>query len=178
MQSITVGDAMTSDVVTAEPSTPVTEVARVMADEEIGSVVVTRGGEAIGIICERDVLDKVVAANARPNELTAEDIMEDPLITAEPNDDVLDAVRLMVRKSIGHLPIVENETLMGILTVQDVLQAMPEILETLPRRKEGEWEQEEATGEGVCEICGEMKGRLTEHNGRWICEECLDFLTG
>lgn len=178
MRSITVEDAMTSDVETAKLSEPVTEIAKVMADKEIGSVVVTRDGEAIGIICERDVLDKVVAANAKPGELNAENIMEKPLITTEPNDDVLDAVRLMVRKSIGHLPVVENETLIGILTVQDVLQAMPEILETLPRRMEEEWEQEKATGEGVCEICGETKGHLTEHNGRWICEECLDFLTG
>ncbi|KXB07291.1 hypothetical protein AKJ51_01655 [candidate division MSBL1 archaeon SCGC-AAA382A20] len=173
-----VEDAMTTNVETTKPSIPVTEVAKVMAEKEIGSVVVVENGEAVGIICERDVLDKVVAADAKPGELTAEDIMEASLITTEPDTNILDSVRLMVRNGIGHLPVVDNETLIGILTVQDVLKAMPEFLETLPSREEMERGLGEATGEGVCEVCGEVGESLVEYNGRWICEECLDFLTG
>ncbi|KXA95661.1 hypothetical protein AKJ65_01340 [candidate division MSBL1 archaeon SCGC-AAA259E19] len=173
-----VEDAMTVEVETAEPSTPVTDVAKTMAEMEIGSIVVTQNGKAVGIICERDMLDKVVAVNARPGELTAEDIMEKSLISTEPNAEVLDAIRLMVQNDIGHLPVVENGAIVGILTVQDVLKATPRILESLPAPERREKIAEQAPEENICEFCGEVKNSLVEYNGRWICEECRDFLTG
>ncbi|KXA95261.1 hypothetical protein AKJ65_02170 [candidate division MSBL1 archaeon SCGC-AAA259E19] len=169
---------MILDVETVETSTSVVEIAKTMAKEEIGSVVVTQNEDAVGIICERDMLDKVIAVDARPDELTAEDIMEEPLTTVEPGENLLDAIRLMVQNNIGHLPVVENGSLAGILTVQDVLKATPEILETLPAREERKGATKELSGEGVCEICGEVRSSLVEYNGKWICRECQDFLTG
>lgn len=178
MRSISVEDAMTSKVETVNPTTSVVKVAKTMAEKEIGSVVVTQSGEAVGIICERDMLDKVIARGATPKEMVARDIMEKSLITIGPDADMLDAIRRMVRNGIGHLPVTENSTLVGIVTVQDALKATPRILETLPVQEVEGGRPGEVPEEGICEICGEVSESLREYNGRWICEDCWDFLTG
>lgn len=176
-RSVPVKDAMTVNVITVDPSDSVTEVSHIMVEEGIGSVVVTEGSNPLGIICERDLLEKVISSDLKPSEVTAEDIMESPLITIDPVADMLDAMRLMVRNKIGHLPVVEGDKLTGIVTVQDVLEVTPKILEILPEHEEIET-TEEAIEESVCEICGEARKSLVKYNDKWICEECRDFLVG
>lgn len=176
-RSVPVKDAMTVTVITGDPSDSVTETAAVMVKEGIGSVIITEEDKPIGIICERDLLEKVISTDLKPSEVTAEDIMEKPLITIDPSADMLDAMRLMVKNKIGHLPVVDGEKLAGIVTVQDVLEVTPQILEVLPERREIET-PEESIEESVCEICGEARKPLIQYNNKWICEECRDFLVG
>lgn len=176
-RSVPVKDAMTVNVITVEPSASVTKTAETMVKEGIGSVIVTEGKKPVGIICERDLLEKVISSDLKPSEVTAEDIMEEPLITTDPGADMLDAMRLMVKNKIGHLPVTDGGDLTGIVTVQDVLEVTPQILEILPEREEIEPRTEEIE-ESVCEICGEARKPLVQYNNKWICEECRDFLVG
>lgn len=176
-RSVPVKDAMTVNVITVEPSASVTEVADIMVKEGVGSVVVVEDSEAVGIICERDLLEKVISSDLKPGEVTAEDIMEKPLITADPDTDMLDTMRTMVRNEIGHLPVVDEGGLVGIVTVQDVLEVTPQILEVIPEYEEIEPSEEEIE-ESVCEICGEARKPLVQYHNKWICEECRDFLVG
>ncbi len=134
-RSVPVKDAMTINSVTTDPSDSVTEVAKMMVDKGIGSVVITEENRPQGIICERDLLEKVISSDVKPSEVTAEDIMEKPLITIDPSADMLDAMRLMVKNEIGHLPVVDGADLVGIVTVQDVLEVTPKILEILPEHE-------------------------------------------
>lgn len=176
-RSMPVKDAMTLNVTTMEPSTNVTNVAEVMVEEGIGSIVIIEDDRPVGIICERDLLEKVISSDVRPSEVTARDIMVDDVITTEPGADLLDAMRLMVRNDIGHLPVVEGEKLTGIVTVQDLLEVLPQLLEVIPEHEEIEPSKEEIE-ESVCEICGQKRRPLVRYNNRWICEECRDFLVG
>lgn len=177
IRSVPVKDAMTLDVITVAPSDSVTDAADIMVKKGIGSVVVTQDDKPVGIICERDLLEKVISSDLKPSEVNAENIMAEPLITIDPAADMLDAVRIMVKNEIGHLPVVEEGKLRGIVTVQDVLEVTPQILEVLPEREEIETE-EEPIEESVCEICGEARKPLIQYNNKWICEECRDFLVG
>lgn len=176
-KSVPVKDAMTVNVITVKPSTSVTKVAEIMVNQGVGSVVITENEKPLGIICERDLLEKVISSDLKPSEVTAERIMEKPLLTTEPETDMLDAMRLMVKNDIGHLPVINEGNLTGIVTVQDVLEVTPQILEVLPEHKEIETGPEEIE-ESVCEICGESRKHLVRYNNKWICEECRDFLVG
>lgn len=176
-RSVPVKDAMTVNVITVNSTDSVTEAADTMVKEGIGSVIITEEGKPQGIICERDLLEKVISSDLKPSEVTAEDIMEKPLITTDPGADMLDAMRLMVKNKIGHLPVTDGENLVGIVTVQDVLEVTPQILEILPEHEEIET-PEEPIEESVCEICGEARKPLIQYQNKWICEECRDFLVG
>ncbi len=176
-RSMPVKDAMTVNVTTMEPSINVTRVAEAMVEQGIGSIIVVEDDKPVGIICERDLLEKVISSDVKPSEVTAEDIMVDDLITTRPGADLIDAMRLMVKNDIGHLPVVDEEKLTGIVTVQDLLEVIPQLLEVLPEREEIEPTKEEIE-ESVCEICGQKRRPLVRYNNRWICEECRDFLVG
>lgn len=176
-RSVPVRDAMTVNVETASSSTSVTEVADIMVKKGVGSVIITENDEPIGIICERDLLEKVISSDLKPSDVQAKDIMVKPLITTSPDTDMLDAMRTMIKNSIGHLPVIEGEKLTGIVTVQDALEVTPQILEVLPERQEIEGPKEEIS-ESVCEICGEARKPLLRYRNKWICEECRDFLVG
>ncbi len=176
-RSVPVKDAMTVNVFTAKPEDQVMEVADTMVNEGIGSIVIVENGEPLGIICERDLLEKVISSDQQPSKVNAEDIMEEPLITTEPNTDMVDAMRVMIKNNIGHLPVVDRGELIGIVTVQDALEVTPQLLEIIPEREEIH-QAEEKVQESVCEICGEARKPLVNYNNKWICEECKDFLMG
>lgn len=178
-RSVPVKDAMTVSVITVSRDESATAAAEIMVEESIGSVIVTDEEEPIGIICERDLLEKVISSDMKPSEITVERIMEEPLITTNPREDMLDAMRTMVKNDIGHLPVIDDgENLVGIVTVQDVLEVTPQILEVLPERENLEPQAEEEIEESVCEICGEAHKSLIRYKDKWICEECRDFLVG
>ncbi len=178
-RSVPVKDAMTVSVITTEQNASVMEVADIMVRQSVGSVMVIEDEKPVGIICERDLLEKVISSDLQPSEVKAEEIMEEDLITTKPETDMLDAMRKMVSNDIGHLPVLQNGELIGMVTVQDVLEVTPQILEVLPEREEIEEPTgEQSVEESVCEICGETRKPLVQYNNKWICEECRDFLMG
>lgn len=176
-RSLPVKDAMTVNVATVTPSNTVAEAAEIMTEEGIGSLVIVRENKPIGIITERDLLEKVVSSDIKPSEIKVNEIMSKPLITVTPKTDILDAIRKMVKNNVRRLPVVEKDEIVGILTAQDVTEVSPQILEILPEREEIEPEEEEVE-ESVCEVCAEARKSLSEWNGRWICDECRDYLVG
>jgi len=118
--SYLVRDIMTKKVITIEPSNTVLEAARIMGEKKIGSLVVKRNDKAVGIITERGIIRRVVAKNLDPAKITVEDVMSKPLITANPDISVREAVRLMVKNKIRRLPIVKDTDLVGIVTSTDL----------------------------------------------------------
>lgn len=127
-----VSDLMTTDVIKVKPETPLTEVVRLMLDNEIGSVVVVNEKDVLlGIITERDLIVKVIGGGKSPQELKAKDIMTSPVIYTEPDVPIEEAVNLMKTKKIGHLPVVRNGRVVGIIATGDVISIAPEYLELL-----------------------------------------------
>jgi signal-transduction protein with cAMP-binding, CBS, and nucleotidyltransferase domain len=87
------------------------------------------GGPILGIITERDILRAVAARRAPLEELRVSSCMSRDLITAQANDDITVAMRLMTTHRVRHLPVVEGETLYGIVSIGDIVKAHHDELE-------------------------------------------------
>jgi CBS domain-containing protein len=118
---VSVGGIMTKEVKTIEGSRLLTEGVRLMRDAHIGSVVVVDGYRPAGIFTEQDLVSKI-ADGIDTLKVTMAQVMSMPLTTILPTASVWDALALMGRKNIRHLPVVHEDRLVGILTERDVVR--------------------------------------------------------
>ncbi|MEM1989481.1 MAG: CBS domain-containing protein [Candidatus Bathyarchaeia archaeon] len=115
---------MRSPPVTALFSDSVSSVIEKMITNNIGAVVVMSGGNPVGIITERDIIEKVVRSNRDPSKIRAEEIMSSPLISVEADKTLKDALTLMRDKKIRRLGVIRKGKLVGIITERRVLDAL------------------------------------------------------
>jgi CBS domain-containing protein len=113
------------DVVTVMPSTPLPEIAGIIASRRIGAVVVLAEAEHLaGIVSERDVVKAVASHGAAAMALTAADIMTELVTTATPRTTITEAISLMDTGYFRHLPVVDEGRMIGIISVRDVVRAL------------------------------------------------------
>lgn len=125
MTAVTVvKDIMTSDVVTVTPETSVYAAARVMAQEEVGSVVVVVGEKPVGIITERDLVRKVLAGGLSPRKTSVSKVMSSPVVVVGENTSLEEAVSIMAQNRIRRLLVVSGEKLVGIVSATDIMKAL------------------------------------------------------
>ncbi len=111
------------EVVTCPPDARIDEVARTMSGRSISSVVVCERGEPVGIITDRDLRNKVVAAGADPRLLAAREVMNSPLIVVGEDEYLFEVMYLMSRHGIHRVGVVDGEgRLAGIVTDSDLLR--------------------------------------------------------
>ncbi|WP_147124403.1 DUF294 nucleotidyltransferase-like domain-containing protein [Shimia ponticola] len=122
MATLSVDRVMTADPVTCAPETPIKDVARQMAETRISSVCITNSKTLLGIVTLRDLNAKVLATG-RPVDEPIANIMTASPLTVAPHTLVMDVLHLMVERRIGHVPILENDTLVGIVTQTDLTRA-------------------------------------------------------
>jgi len=115
---------MKSPVITVDSESSVMEVAKVMARNHVGGLVVTIEGKPAAIVTERDILERVVATGADASRISVKRIMSKPLITVGRNLSIIEAIMLMRRKKIRRLPVLEKGRLIGIVTERDLLKAI------------------------------------------------------
>jgi len=115
-------DIMKRNVFTVSPSTPVTEAARIMREENIGSLVVVGADKKLlGIITDRDIVVSVVANDKTPLEVLVGDVMTPRLITVQENESVFEILRVLGMNSIRRVPVLRGERLVGIVSVDDLI---------------------------------------------------------
>ncbi len=119
IDAMEIREVMTASVVTADPATPVREVAALMRERNVGSVVLVRDGAPVGIVTDRD-LALGVLADGRSGEDHARAHASAPVVTGEPGMDVAAACELLVQHGIRRLPIVADGRLTGIVTLDDL----------------------------------------------------------
>ncbi|MCS6784782.1 MAG: CBS domain-containing protein [Candidatus Caldarchaeum sp.] len=125
MTAVTVvKDIMSSDVVTVTPETSVYAAARVMAQEEVGSVVVVVGEKPVGIITERDLVRKVLAGGLSPRKTSVSKVMSSPVVVVGENTSLEEAVSIMAQNRIRRLLVVSGEKLVGIVSATDIMKAL------------------------------------------------------
>jgi CBS domain-containing protein len=113
-------EIMTPGVVTADADAEVREVARLMRDHNVGSVVICdRDGRPAAMITDRDVAVGVVAGERDGAEPVGEHVST-PLVTGEPQMGLEEAAALMVQHRVRRLPVVEGDELVGIVTLDDI----------------------------------------------------------
>lgn len=122
-----VKDLIRSDVVTADPDTSVTDLAATMADENVGSVIITEGEIPVGVVTDRDLTVRVLSEAHDPETLTASDVMTEDLETADPETGFYEATETMADNGIRRLPVTdENGALAGIITADDLTELLAE----------------------------------------------------
>lgn len=124
-EMLEVGDVMTPEVIAEDEKTRVTKLSTEMEMAGIGSVVITREGKPIGIVTDRDIALKVCAMKRNPDDVTAKEIMSSPLLTIEPDASLEKACELLAENGIRRLPVVEEEKLVGIISVRNILTRNP-----------------------------------------------------
>ena len=120
----TIKSAMRRAPVTAPPSDTVSSIVEKMINRDIGSVIVAEDDTLQGLITEKDVLEKVLAASKDPTKICAKDIMSSPLITVEHNKALTDVLKLMHYKKIRRLAVTQNQKIIGIITQRRALEAL------------------------------------------------------
>ena len=172
-----VADAMTTKPVSVNQNTTLLDCARTMDEKHVGAVVVKDNERSFGIITEQDIVRKVVAKGINPLTEKVKDYMEKKLVTVNPDEDIYDALILMRDNNIRHLPVVEDNRMIGLLTIKDILKIEPQLFEIIVEK----FELKEAArkpvsrvipSEGLCEACGEYTEKIKNVNGSLLCEAC------
>ena len=118
------------------PSATVRDAARVMTERHIGAVLVAVDGRLQGIFTERDVLARVVAAGLDPDDTALGEVMTPNPDTVAPNDTALDALRRMSECGYRHLPVLNGEQMVGIVSIRDLYAAAnSDLAEDLEQRE-------------------------------------------
>jgi len=114
---------MRSPVVTINTQASVKEAAEIMARRRIGCIVVTEAEAPVGMVTERDILEKVVAPGLDSATTKMREIMSHPLITIQPDESIIKAARIMRKDNVRRLVVLENDKLVGVITERDLLRA-------------------------------------------------------
>lgn len=111
-----------SHITTVTPQTTVLEALRIMAEQNIGSVMVLEEGHYLGIVTERDYSRKVVLKGKSSTDTKVTEIMSSDLPRVTPNDSIDYCMQLMSDKNIRYLPVFDESQIMGILSINDVVK--------------------------------------------------------
>ncbi len=181
-KEMSVSEVMNKTVVTMDINTDIPVIAREMVRYNVGSVIITEKGEAMGIITERDLVRDIVTKDKKPSRVPASKIVSTPLVTVKPTTSVIEASGIMLKSDIKRLPVLENGNIMGIVSNTDMLMVTPGLStilkdliemnrEPLLTTREGEGPE---FNSGVCESCGYYSEDLEMVNGRLLCRDCRD----
>ncbi|MCX5723920.1 MAG: CBS domain-containing protein [Nitrospirae bacterium] len=118
---ITVDRLMTRHMVNVEAGTSAIDAAKLMKNHKIGSVFVLEQDRIVGIVTEPDIVRKVVGVDGVPYGIPVEDIMSSPVIGIDGRRSVTDAADLMERHGTRHLAVLKDNSIVGILSVRDLL---------------------------------------------------------
>jgi CBS domain-containing protein len=116
--------AKSTGVSSVAPDTSVLSALQLMAEKEIGAVVVLEQGKLVGMFSERDYARKLVLAGKTSADTAVREIMTDHVISVTPEQTVPQCMALMTDKRIRHLPVVEDEQVVGVLSIGDLVKEM------------------------------------------------------
>ena len=109
-----------------EPDAPVLEAIKRMAEHSVGALLVMQGAQLVGIISERDYARKVILLGRSSSETPVRAIMSAPVLTVQPQQGSRECMRIMTEKRVRHLPVVEGERVVGVLSIGDLVRAVLE----------------------------------------------------
>lgn len=181
-REVSVAEVMNKTVITMDINTDIPAIAREMTQNNVGSVIITQNEKAMGIITERDLVKGIVAENRKPREVNASEILSTPLLTVEPGTSIVKASEIMLKANIKRLPVLEDSTIIGIISHTDILMITPGLSTILKdliiMNREALLSTpaiEEVEGDfitGICESCLYHSIDLKLVNGRYLCENC------
>ena len=116
-------DAKGKEVFSIEADKTIEDAIRSMGARKISAMMVSENGKTVGIFTERDVVRCYIATDGKSfKDIKLREFMVTKLITADPEDDVNDIAATMVEKNIRHLPVLNDNTVIGMLSIRDIIQ--------------------------------------------------------
>lgn len=181
-REVSVYEIMNKAVIVMDINSDIPSIAKEMASRDVGSVIITENGKAMGIITERDMVKGIITEDRKPSEVSASGILSTPLITVAPTTNVIKASEIMLRAKIKRLPVLDNGTIVGIISNTDILMLAPglntilkdlidmnrEALLAIPSIEDI---REDFTT-GMCESCLVFSIDLKFIDGRYLCRNC------
>ena len=178
---VKVKEIMKTNVKIIGPKETIADAAKTMTNNRVGCLIIVENGDVpTGIVTESDVTT-VVAKGLDPKKIRIEDLRKNKigkkpgLITARPNDNVLDVTKVMVKNGIKRIPVVENGKLKGIIADKEILLISPELIEIMSEKLKARISVvpgPDETISGVCEDCGGYSDELRQNGNRWMCPGC------
>ena len=110
------------DLWTITPDTTVYDALRLMADKDVGALLVMDSGRLVGILSERDYARKVILFNKASRETLVREIMTTQLYTIHPDQTVQESMELMTARRVRHLPVVDGEQVLGVISIGDAVK--------------------------------------------------------
>jgi signal-transduction protein with cAMP-binding, CBS, and nucleotidyltransferase domain len=171
-----VRDGMTNRPVMTACDTTILGCALLMAEHNVGSLILHEKKKIKGIVTEEDIVRKAVRHGKDMKKTKVSEIMEKNLITIEPGKDIYDAILLMKDNEIRQLPVMEKDRLVGLITMKDVLKIEPQLFDILADSLEIREEHlkpvnERIQAEGTCDSCGESTFVQRKKNSL-VCKNC------
>ena len=169
-----VREAMSSPVLTIIEDQNIVEVAKLMRDGKVGALIVTNYDNLpVGIVTERDIVNRVVAKGIKLSSVTVRDVMTSPLKTVEPEISLMDAMSLMDKMNIRRLGVSYKGKLVGIISDRNIIRLVPTIVEIIREHKEiNTTPRLGPSTVGYCERCEIYSMNLRQIDGEFICEDC------
>jgi CBS domain-containing protein len=112
------------DVLSVAPDTPVFDALQTMAEKNVGALLVLEGNRLIGIFTERDYARKVILKGKSSKEIPVKEIMSSHVLYVRPQQTIDDCMALMTDKRVRHLPVMEEDRLVGLISIGDVVKAI------------------------------------------------------
>ena len=177
---VVVRDIMSRPVITVRESDTAADVAKLMVKHGIGCVLVSgKKGDTVGIVTERDIVQRIAARNLLPSTVKVGESMSKPVITVQSGVSITDAAKLMNRKKVRRLAVVENGKLTGVLTMKDILEVTPAIID-LASEKSQVGVSRPRSGlaglSGYCDECETWSDKLVQRDGVFVCQDCAKDL--
>ncbi len=111
-----------NSVLSTTPGTSVYDALKLMADKNIGALMVMDGERLAGIFSERDYARKVILKGKTSRELSVSEVMTGDVISVRPDQTIVDCMELMTEKHIRHLPVLDAGRLIGVISIGDVVK--------------------------------------------------------
>ena len=112
------------DVLSVAPDTPVFDALQTMAEKNVGALLVLEGNRLIGIFTERDYARKVILKGKSSKEIPVKEIMSSHVLYVRPQQTIEDCMALMTDKRVRHLPVLEDERVIGVISIGDVVKGI------------------------------------------------------
>jgi CBS domain-containing protein len=128
-RTMKVKEAMHKDAKWVSPDTPISRIAKMMKDLDVGALPVGKDDRLVGMVTDRDIICRAFADSADPSRLTAGEVMTKGIVYCKADEDIEDALRLMESKQIRRLPVIDdNKRMVGMLSLGDVSHAVARTL--------------------------------------------------
>lgn len=120
-------EAKSPEVIAIGPEAPVIDAIRLMAERQVGALLVMEGAALAGILSERDYARKIVLQGRSSKDTRVRDIMTATVVTVAPGDSIDRCMALVTDRRIRHLPVLEGDAVVGVLSIGDLVKAVIEL---------------------------------------------------